>query len=76
MSNKDSGRGQNAFEERLAKLEKTVETLSSEEITLEEAVRQSEQGLNDYEACKKILEEARQKIETYQREDDEEDRDA
>ena len=56
MSNKDSGRGQNAFEERLAKLEKTVETLSSEEITLEEAVRQYEQGLNDYEACKKILE--------------------
>lgn len=56
------------FEEVLTKLEETSENLKKENITLEEALKNFEDGIAYYKACSKILDSAKQKIETYSKE--------
>ncbi len=55
------------FEEALAKLEETSENLQKDDVTLEEALKNYELGVEYYRQCSEILENARQKIETYSR---------
>ena len=53
------------FEEALEKLEKSSENLKRENITLEEALKNFEEGIAYYKQCSEILNSAKQKIETY-----------
>ena len=53
------------FEEALEKLEKSSENLKRENITLEEALKNFEEGIAYYNQCSEILNSAKQKIETY-----------
>lgn len=53
------------FEEALAKLEQTSENLKKDNITLEEALKSFEQGVEYYHQCSEILTNAKQKIETW-----------
>lgn len=59
-----------SFEEALIGLEKSADTLKQDDITLEEAIRFYEEGLNYYERCGEILSEAKQKIEIFDRQAD------
>lgn len=52
-----------SFEEALAKLERVVEELSNEEITLEKTVELYEKGLELSKICSETLEQASLKIE-------------
>ncbi|MCI7303873.1 MAG: exodeoxyribonuclease VII small subunit [Clostridia bacterium] len=56
------------FEEILAKLEQSSENIKKENITLEDALKNFEEGIAYYEACSEILNNAKQKIETYSKE--------
>lgn len=69
MSEKKSSKPseKKSFEEMLSGLEKTAEILSSEDITLEEAVAAYEKGIREYEACRNMLDSAKQKIEVYRK---------
>lgn len=53
------------FEEALEKLEKSSENLKKENITLEDALKNFEEGIAYYKQCSEILNSAKQKIETY-----------
>ncbi len=53
------------FEDSLAALEKSVSDLKRDDITLDEALKSFESGMKQYESCRKILDEAKQKIEVY-----------
>ena len=53
------------FEEALEKLELSAENLRSDNVSLDEALKNFEQGIEYYNHCNKILEEAKQKIEIY-----------
>lgn len=53
------------FEEALELLEKSSENLKKENITLEEALKSFEEGIVYYDQCSEILNNAKQKIETY-----------
>lgn len=53
------------FEEALEKLETRSENLKKENITLEEALKNFEEGIAYYNQCSEILNSAKQKIETY-----------
>lgn len=53
-----------SFEEALKKLELCAEKLRGQDTTLEEAMKNYEEGLTAYRDCRDILEEASQKIET------------
>ena len=53
------------FEEALEKLEKSSDNLKKENITLEEALKNFEEGIAYYNQCSEILNSAKQKIETY-----------
>jgi len=55
------------FEEALAGLEKAASDLSRSDVTLEETLKNFEQGIEYYNECNKILDSARQKITTYER---------
>ena len=50
------------FEASLASLEMTVHKMENQELTLEQALRCFEDGVNLVQACQKALEEAEQKI--------------
>ena len=50
------------FEEALAGLEKSAADLIKEGITLEEAIGNFEKGIDYYNQCNEILENAKQKI--------------
>ncbi|MDF2939517.1 MAG: exodeoxyribonuclease small subunit [Gammaproteobacteria bacterium] len=50
------------FEASLATLESTIHKMENQELTLEEALRCFEDGVNLVQACQKALEEAEQKI--------------
>lgn len=54
-----------SFEEYLEKLELSAECLKSDNVSLEEALKSFEQGIDYYDKCKIILNDAKQKIETY-----------
>ena len=51
------------FENALAKLEKTVEELESEEVSLEDSLKKFEEGINLVRFCSRKLEEIEKKIE-------------
>lgn len=53
------------FEETLLKLEKASENLKRDNISLEEALKNYEEGIAYYKKCSEILDSAKQKIETY-----------
>ena len=52
------------FEETFRKLEETSEILKSDNISLEEAIKNYEKGIKYYKECREILKNAEQKIET------------
>ena len=54
----------NNFEESLKKLEKISTSLKAEDITLEDAIKQYEEGIRYYKECSEILQDAQQRIET------------
>ncbi len=53
------------FENALAKLEKTVEELESEEVSLEDSLKKFEEGINLVRFCSRKLEEVEKKIEIF-----------
>ena len=53
------------FEATMKKLEETAENLQKDDITLEEALKNYEKGIEYYKQCDEILKKAKQKIETY-----------
>ena len=53
------------FEEALEKLELSAENLRSDNVSLDDALKSFEQGIEYYNHCNKILDEAQQKIEVY-----------
>ena len=53
------------FEEALDGLEKSAADLIKSNITLEEAIGSFEKGIDYYNKCNEILENAKQKISTY-----------
>ncbi|MCR5134240.1 MAG: exodeoxyribonuclease VII small subunit [Clostridiales bacterium] len=53
-----------SFEASLAKLEEYARRISDPSIPLEEAIRCYEEGLKEYNICRSVLDEAKQKIET------------
>lgn len=56
------------FEEAFAKLEAAAKTISDEKVSLQDAMQSYQEGKQYYEICSRILEEARQLIEIYDRE--------
>ena len=56
-----------SFEESLRKLEAASEKLKAQDVPLEEAIRSYKEGLQHYEECRRILDEAVQEIETLTR---------
>lgn len=53
------------FEESLRKLEQASENLKKDNISLEDALKNYEEGIKFYNECSEILSSAKQKIETY-----------
>lgn len=56
-----------SFEDALAGLEKSAEILKKDGTTLEDAMQSFEQGLELYNYCKEMLNDAKQKIEFYEK---------
>lgn len=56
------------FEQALSGLETAAESLKRNEGTLEDAINQYEKGILFYEQCNVILKEAKQRIEIYDKE--------
>ena len=59
---------QGKFEKALAELQKLSDRIKSQDTTLEEAIACYEEGMKYYKICSDILENAKQKIETFERE--------
>ena len=59
-----------SFEENLKELEECANKLKREDTTLDEALKAYETGMKKYEECTKILEETKQKIESYERKEE------
>ena len=55
-----------SFEEALDGLEKAADLLKKEDTTLEDAIRQYEEGVKFYERCSEILDSAKQKIRIFE----------
>jgi exodeoxyribonuclease VII small subunit len=58
------------FEKALSGLEKAVDNLEKEDLSLEEALRWFEQGVERLALCRKTLEEAENKVEVLLKERD------
>lgn len=56
-----------SFEEALEKLELSAEQLRNEQVSLEDALKSFEEGIQYYNKCNDILKDAKQKIELYSR---------
>lgn len=54
------------FEQALEALQAMSEKIRSQETTLEEAIACYEEGMKHYRTCSDILENAKQKIETFE----------
>ncbi len=54
-----------SFEEALSGLEKSAEVLKKDGVTLEAALQGFEQGMMYYNYCSEILNNAKQKVETF-----------
>lgn len=61
---------QMSFEEALAGLARSAETLKKEGTTLEEAMRSFEEGMTFHSRCAELLSEAKQRILLYDRKQD------
>lgn len=59
------------FEEAFSLLKREAEKISSDSVSLEEAIESYKNGKIYYEICSKKLEEAKQLIQIYDRENDE-----
>lgn len=55
------------FEQSLARLEEISNSLNSDNTTLEDAIKKYEEGIGYYKECNRILGEAKQKIEIFQK---------
>lgn len=55
------------FEEAMEKLTETASSLEDEDISLENAMKNYEKGIEYYKQCDEILENAKQTIETYRK---------
>lgn len=53
------------FEAAMEHLEKAADNLKNDSITLEEALKNYEEGISYYKKCDEILRDAKQRIETY-----------
>ena len=51
------------FEESMKKLEQYAQGITKSDIALEDAIECYKKGMEEYENCRKILDEAKQKIE-------------
>lgn len=60
-----------SFEEALAELERSAEILKKDGTTLEAAMQSYEQGMKYYNYCNEILNNAKQKIEIYRKNNEE-----
>jgi exodeoxyribonuclease VII small subunit len=60
-----AGKKAKSFEEALSGLERSVESLRSDAVTLEQALKSFEQGVACYEQCAAMLRESKQKIERF-----------
>lgn len=59
-----------SFEEALAGLEKSAEILKKDGTTLEAAMQSFEQGMMYYDYCSELLNNAKQKIEFFEKKDE------
>ncbi len=64
-------RKKTTFDEAFVKLRESAEAISDPDITLEDAIKNYKSGKEYYETCRKLLEEAKQLIEVYDREKNE-----
>ena len=58
------------FEEAFMKLETAAKAVSDDSVSLEDAIENYKEGRKYYDICSKILEEAKQLIEIYDRDTD------
>ena len=58
------------FEEAFLKLETAAKAVSDDSVSLEDAIENYKEGRKYYDICSKILEEAKQLVEIYDREAD------
>lgn len=58
----------NSFEESYARLSESAEAIKKDGISLEDAISHYEAGIKHYENCTRILENAKQKIQLYDKE--------
>lgn len=58
------------FEEALNSLQKSANEISKQATSLEDSIKLFESGLDDAKFCKKILDEAEQKISVYEKGED------
>jgi len=58
------------FEEAFLRLETAAKAVSDDRISLEEAIEKYKEGREYYQICSRILDEAKQLIEIYDREND------
>lgn len=56
------------FEEALNRLEVAADKIKEEGVTLEDAMKSYEEGIEYYKQCAEILNNAKQKIETFSKE--------
>ena len=56
------------FEEAMSGLGKAVQALNREDTPLDEAMKQYEEGIRYYHRCSEILQEAKQKIQQFDKE--------
>ena len=62
-----------SFEEAFAKLDEAVRKLCAQDTSLEDAMKSYEEGLGYYKQCRAILDEAKQKIELFKKEEQDEE---
>ncbi len=55
-----------SFEHSLAELQKMADKIKSQDASLEEAIQCYEEGMKYYKICSDILDNAKQKIETFE----------
>ncbi len=66
-SEKNTELGNLDFETSLSKLEETAETIKKDNISLEQAMQAYENGVKYYDRCVEILDQAKQRIEIYEK---------
>ncbi len=57
----------NDFEKTIKELEDKIEKLSQENMSIDDAIKLYDEGLEIYKVCEEILDNADQQIETYEK---------